>query len=898
MPLAIPAILGFNRGEVSALALIRTDLEAMQLSAAKQVNWMPRTLGSMSLRPGLEYIGGTRNGAYSRFLPFIYAADDTALIELSSQGYVLPWEDEAVLTRGVVSTTIANGDFSSNLTSWTGDDDEAGTSQWLTGGYLSLIANGYNKAARYQAVSVSGGDEDKTHGIRIVVAQGPVEFSIGTTASADDVFESTTLATGTHSLAFVPGASTIYVRFKTSKRYAILISSVEIEGAGSVEFSSAWNSAKLVDSVRYTASGAVVFVASDGSPQKRIERRGGGSWSLVEYQTTDGPFDYINTSAITMKPDVISGDCTLTTSDNYFREGHIGSLIRISSTGQQVARELAGDGQSTGEIRSTGVKDDNKFSYTLSGTWDATISVEYSIDDGDTWAESIVRTANGTFSYDPGTSFDNVVTHWRLTVKPGTYVSGIVEVSMVHDKGGSIDGIARITSVTSPTSAEAAILQDFGSSDASLDWYQGIWSGVAGYPTAPAIFESRLFWAGRGKFYGSGTDLFSSFTDEYPDEYDAPIDRNIGEGAIDNIPWLCPLTRLVIGSDVSEITAKSSSFDEPMTLANLNLKAGSTEGSSNVQAVKIDNMGVFVGKCGTRIFGLNFNGESNNYVADNIAKLNPDLSGEVISRLAVQRQPDKRVHAVQADGMVRVIVLDKTEDVVAPIRIEVGGTGAKVVDVVVLPGRLEDKVYYVVRRTIDGVTVHYLEKFALESECVGGELNKQADSFIIYDGSHTNTATAAHLAREDVVVWGDGKDLGTFTADTGGVVALGTAVKKYVMGLKYVADYRGRKIVEGAPGGAASLGQLKRINYIGLSLYKTHFQGIQYGRDFDHLENLPQVVNGTATPADTVWDELEQPCFSFNGSFDTDSRICLRAVAPRPVTVRGLTFRVKENTKG
>jgi len=51
------------------------------------------------------------------------------------------------------------------------------------------------------------------------------------------------------------------------------------------------------------------------------------------------------------------------------------------------------------------------------------------------------------------------------------------------------------------------------------------------------------------------------------------------------------------------------------------------------------------------------------------------------------------------------------------------------------PGRdrsTEDQVYYVVNRTINGATVRYLEKWAKETDCRGGTLNKQADAFIIF----------------------------------------------------------------------------------------------------------------------------------------------------------------------
>ena len=51
------ALVAFNRGRVSQLALARTDIKRIALSAETMTNWVPRVLGSMSLRAGLGYLG-------------------------------------------------------------------------------------------------------------------------------------------------------------------------------------------------------------------------------------------------------------------------------------------------------------------------------------------------------------------------------------------------------------------------------------------------------------------------------------------------------------------------------------------------------------------------------------------------------------------------------------------------------------------------------------------------------------------------------------------------------------------------------------------------------------------------------------------------------------------------
>ena len=84
MPRQNTHFLAFNRGLISSLGLARVDLKRTALSAEVMTNWMPRTLGSMMLRPGLQYLGTTRSNARAVYLPFIKATDDKALVELTA----------------------------------------------------------------------------------------------------------------------------------------------------------------------------------------------------------------------------------------------------------------------------------------------------------------------------------------------------------------------------------------------------------------------------------------------------------------------------------------------------------------------------------------------------------------------------------------------------------------------------------------------------------------------------------------------------------------------------------------------------------------------------------------------------------------------------------------------
>jgi hypothetical protein len=88
-------LLAFNRGVVSKIGLARIDLDRMAMSAEQQSNFMPRVLGSMMLRPGMEYIDNVFSDAnFHRNMPFTFGVDDNVLIEMHHQarGHGRHWQ--------------------------------------------------------------------------------------------------------------------------------------------------------------------------------------------------------------------------------------------------------------------------------------------------------------------------------------------------------------------------------------------------------------------------------------------------------------------------------------------------------------------------------------------------------------------------------------------------------------------------------------------------------------------------------------------------------------------------------------------------------------------------------------------------------------------------------------
>lgn len=901
--------LAFNRGVVDARTLARVDLRKLQLAAETQTNWMPRRMGSMSLRPGLQYTGATASNNMAKTIPFVFATDDTARIEITDS-LLRVWIDDTLITRADVDTAFTNGTFDSDVSSWTDADESGAASGWddgstygeTTGGYMTLVGTDSAQAIRRQTLTVAAGDQNVEHGLRVVVTRGPVTLRVGSTSGGDEYITETALGEGTHSLAFTPTGASAYVQLSAIRQYAALVDSIAIESSGTMTLPAPWAEADLWDAtgnclLRVWQSADVVYCAVPDYQQHKIERRGTGrSWSVVTYQPEDGPFRLENTSATTLAPDALNGDITITASANVFRSTHVGALFSITSVGQNVEATVTAENTFTDKIRITGTGATRAFTIIvedITGT-SSTATLQISFDEGSTWSDVSGKTytSDTTTSYTDG--LDNQEAWYRIGVKTDDYSSGTISLTLQAGQG-SITGVARITAYTSATSVDAIVLSSMGGTTASEVWSEGEWSDFRGWPTAVAIHEGRLSFAGKSKLQMSVSDAYEDF-DPDTEGASGPLNRTIGFGPIDTINWLLPTQRLLMGVQSSIAEVRSSSLDEAITPTNFNIREPVTLSTAPVDPVKIDTRAIFVHGDNKSVFELKFDQIFAFYTPEELTKYAPDILSTACIAMAVQRRPDTRIHMVRDDGTAVVCLYDPDEDLRCLIPVETDGV---IEDVTVMPGQPEERVYYTVKRTINSSTVRYHEKFALETETVGGTLNKQADAFATFTNSPAAASipagTCSHLVGETVVVWADGLcltdadgDIATFTVESdGSVAALTDGGASYsattgIVGLAYTAQFKSAKL---APNGA--LNMMKAMSHLGLVLRNTHARGLEYGTDFDHLDNLPTVEQGTAVDADSIWTDYGFSPFPVNDDPDPDLRLCLQAKAPRPCTVTG-----------
>lgn len=975
-----PILVAFNRGEISTQLLGRTDLEHLRLAAQIMENWQPRVLGPMTLRPGSEYVGPVNQGTVPTTIwPFIAASNDTAVLELQPN-QLRVWvidptgPDYAItlVTRAAVGT-IVPGFGSGNwfVTQQTGTAAVVINAGGVAFGNLNIGAN----VGVACAVTIASADVGVEHAIRLTVVDGPIKFAIGNTQNDDALFGTETLDTGVYSMAFTPPqAGSIFLQINSaigSENFNTVsttqpqgiqttsVSSISLEPDGPMTLPTPWPASVLMDQpnaapsiIRETSSADVVFVACLGIPQQQINRYSTTSWSVVEYKSVKGPMSAtIGSSAIILSVSDQTGNVSLTSNQPTFSQDDVGTLFRLFHNQQHLTQVLSFNATNSDSVRITGVSTisivvagtlideptiDRTFAWLIAGSWTGSVALQRSFSGLTTdYSDYQVITANASGQIvDDG--LNNEIVYYRFQLRG----SGNATVSILYPGGGGA-GVCRVTSYVDPQTLDVEVLVPFSQSGAAFDWHQSEWSGVQGYPTSTAIHEGRLWWAGADRWWGSTSDDYTNFDfDEIGDA--AYIDVQVGQGPIANINWLLSLDSLLGGGDTQIIAARSDAIQDPLTPTNFNLRFSTTQGSAAIQAIKIDNIAVFVTQSQRKIFEAIYDLYTYNYKASEISNLNPDIgapgsapdahSGGYIG-MAVQRNPDTVISLIRSDGQIVCLLRDLDDDVKAFWRKTTPGTFD---NVIVFPGLVEDMVVVTVTRGGQ----RGLERFARLDECTGDNICKLSDAFFTYTGAPTTTFTAPWLANQLVAVWIDGTDAsltldeegnppagftnGLLQLDRGGTGILPTAAQNITAGLQYTANWLSTKLAYAAQQGTA-INETKRVDHIGLVLQNTHNLGLRYqsyvinpqqglgsfgsdfGSDFNSgpdnplydnnspIDYMPRVEEGVILENDLIWAYYDQRRFEFPANSSTDVRILLQAASPRPATVIAMTLEIETN---
>ena len=905
-----------NVGVVDEKFEHRVDLEVMRLAARQQTNIIGLTPGPGMVRPGFKYLSANRSNAQARLLPFIAGPNDAFLLELTDGKLrVRDCDTDELVTRVSVSTAFTSGDFSAS-TGWT-LSSASGSTASISGGFLLLSARGKGaEAFAKQTLTIAGGDQNKVHALEINVPRGPVRIRVGSADGKQDYLSEQILRTGYHSLAFTPTSGSAFVKIYSALPQQKIVDSIAIASAGVMELTTPWAIAD-VGKIRYDQSLDVMFLACKGYAPQRIERRSDVSWSVVNYTSDDGPFTGARTAEAKLTPSVLEGNGTLTSDVDFFTSSHVGALFYLYHEGQRIDTYLAGGGQFTDVIEVTGVNEtsynDRDFTYSTTGTWVGTLKVQRSFDSDvagfqefrNAQASSTIGWTSNVGPVIDDDNEDNAIAWYRIGFEASAYTSGEARVTIQYGGGGGF-GICRVTGFTDAKNVSIEVLTPFKGLDATSDWREGEWSAARGYPTAVRLSDGRLIWVGEDKVWGSVSDAYDSF-DETVDGDSGPILRSIAIGGRNEPAWMANLSSLVVGTNARVVAVQANSLEDIITPSNFKLKSLGKQPAAQVDMAELaENRLLFVHGAGNLLMEISYDASQGGLKIAPFSQLQKDLLGVGIVEMAVQTSPEQRVWAVLADGSAMCITFDADQKVVCYTPIATAtGSDATYVDAIesvcVIPGEDQDRVYFSIKRRVNGATVRYTEKMAYDVDAAPLDVCKVMDSFVT-GGASTTTISLAHLKGREVYAWVDGAPVETsrgvpqaFTVDgtTGNITLPVAPATGYCVGLAYPWVYETARLEYGLQGQSPLLAT-KAISNLGLMLMDYCRQGVLIGtRDADKgaspTDPLPRLQRGKQV-ADVVVGNGGEGVVPVPGSATIDTRLIVRGSSPYPCTIGGFVF--------
>lgn len=410
--------------------------------------------------------------------------------------------------------------------------------------------------------------------------------------------------------------------------------------------------------------------------------------------------------------------------------------------------------------------------------------------------------------------------------------------------------------------------------------HSALFSAADDYPSAVGYYEQRRAFGGTNNaphgvwLTSPGTE--NSMQVSFPSQDDDAVIFEINARQQNKIRHLVPLSDLIALTPAGAWRIASAG-GEAITPATVTTKVATYAGSSNVQPVTTESALLYVQSQGSKVRELFYSWESQNYRAEDITVLAPHLvDNYTIVDLAYSAAPSSILWAVRSDGTLLGLTYLPDQRVRAWHKhTTAGGYFESVCSV---GESNQDRLYAIVRRTINGRTVRYIERKAPRSPAVYDWFF--VDAGATYDGAATDTITGLHhLEGETVAVLVDGATHPDCVV-TNGAITLQVEGELVHVGKRITADIAALPLMVDDRQGFG-IGMVKNINKVILRVEQSG--SIFAGPNTDNLREYKQRTTETwGTRPDLVSGIVEIPV---DGTWTKDGSFVVRHTAPLPLMI-------------
>jgi hypothetical protein len=419
----------------------------------------------------------------------------------------------------------------------------------------------------------------------------------------------------------------------------------------------------------------------------------------------------------------------------------------------------------------------------------------------------------------------------------------------------------RITARSSTTVVTATLLgEPFSSLDAVTAWRLGYWSDTTGYPNALCFYQDRLWWVGSNvapdMFAASVTGLYEKISQTEPDgtvlDTSAIVGR-LNSRKLSRIRWIVGSNKgLLMGTGSQEfVISTAEGSDKTITPSNVKANESSARGSSKTEPVAIDSQVLYVQRSGRTLREFAYVYEADGYKSPSMSTLASHLGVSPFVKVTYTAEPYSIVWLLREDGLVKGLTYNRDENVVGWHSHDFSGGIVESISSIPSQDQLQDELWLVIRRTVDGQTRRYIEKMTRfwDFDMTIADAH-YVDCAIRYEGAAiTEFYGLQHLEGQVVYGLADGIPVGPLTV-TGGMVTIPAEAENIIIGLGFDAEGETSRLENGAQDGTAQ-GKEKRIHCVSVNVWSS------YGGEIGTWNEDMNVIEWTALTYPSNADEVE-----------------------------------------
>lgn len=252
---------------------------------------------------------------------------------------------------------------------------------------------------------------------------------------------------------------------------------------------------------------------------------------------------------------------------------------------------------------------------------------------------------------------------------------------------------------------------------------------------------------------------------------------------VNGVSGLVSLDELLVFTTDSIFSIQGNSSGV-ITPSDINPKRTSGRGSRGIKPLIVDNVVFFVASRANAIRTLGFSFDVQGYKSDNVAIFSPHLfKGFGILKMVYQEEPFSCVYVLRSDFTLLAFTWESEQQVWGWSKIETDGT---IEDIEVIPESGVDRLYALIRRTINGTSRLFHERMSLPHINITQAVHLDCAITQTYSPARSRLTGAWHLEGATVSMIYDGYVAHGLTVVNGGVdVPNGGTASTITVGLRY-----------------------------------------------------------------------------------------------------------------